>query len=227
MGAGNKQKNAAVIVAHPDDETLWCGGTILSNPSTNWFIISLCRGNDPDRAPKFFKCLKILNAHGAMGLLDDGPEQYPLNKNVVKSALLDLLPSRIFDLVITHNPSGEYTRHLRHEEVSQAVIELWCQDEISVEDLWMFAYEDGNKTYLPRAANKAIHYKLATPIWKQKYKIITETYGFSPGGFEADTTPRVEAFWQFHRAEDAFSWLQQGGKLKPTSIRQNENFGTL
>jgi LmbE family N-acetylglucosaminyl deacetylase len=216
MRTENHYKNALVIVAHPDDEILWCGGTIMSYPYYDWFIISLCRGNDSDRAPKFFKSLNILNAKGDMGRLDDGPEQYPLEINEVKKAILELLPSRIFDLILTHNPSGEYTRHLRHEEVSQAVIELWYQNEISTKELWTFAYEDGNKAYLPRAESKAIHYKLSKEIWEQKYKIVTETYGFPRGGFEAETTPRVEAFWKFINPLDAFGRLKQYGKVFET-----------
>ena len=77
-------KTAALIVAHPDDETLWAGGTVLQNPLCSWFIVSLCRGSDPDRSPKFYKVLKALKAEGVMGDLDDGPEQRPLDENDVK-----------------------------------------------------------------------------------------------------------------------------------------------
>lgn len=207
-------KNAAVIVAHPDDETLWCGGTILTNPSVNWFIVSLCRGNDKERASKFYQCLKILQSYGTMGELDDSPEQTPIDNEIVKDAVLSLLPSQHFDLIITHNPSGEYTRHLRHEEVSKAVIELWYQNKISSNELWTFAYEDGNKAYYPKAENKAFQYPLPDRIWKQKYKIITETYGFTTGGFEAETTPKIEAFWKFNDPNIAYKWLELGGREK-------------
>ena len=73
-----KPKNVAVIVAHSDDETLWAGGTILSHPSWNCFIISLCRESDTERATKFYRALKVLRPEGIMGDLDDGPEQIPL-----------------------------------------------------------------------------------------------------------------------------------------------------
>ncbi|HKL36802.1 MAG TPA: PIG-L family deacetylase [Salegentibacter sp.] len=216
MGTGNtvSDKYAVVIVAHPDDETLWCGGIIMTYSSFNWFVISLSRGDDPERAPKFYRCLKILNATGVMGNLDDGPEQKPLAIEVIKKAILDLLPEIDFNLIITHNPTGEYTRHFRHEEVSRAVLELWYERKIFTKELWTFAYEDGKKEYFPRAEEKAFQFPLPEKIWKQKYALITETYGFPPGGFEAKTTPKVEAFWKFKNPEKAYDWLQQGGKLK-------------
>ena len=37
------QLQAAVVVAHPDDEILWCGGYILTHPEFHWRIVSLCR----------------------------------------------------------------------------------------------------------------------------------------------------------------------------------------
>ena len=38
---------------------------------------------------------------------------------------------------------------------------------------------------------------LPKDIWQQKYRIITEVYGFGPDSFEARTTPRREAFRRF------------------------------
>ena len=114
-----KTKSVAIIVAHPDDETLWAGGTILNHSMWNCFIVSVCRGGDKDRAPKFYKALKILNSVGIMGDLDDGPEQTPLDIIELEQTIISLLPKRYYDLIITHNPSGEYTQHVRHEEVDR------------------------------------------------------------------------------------------------------------
>lgn len=193
-----KSKSVAVIVAHPDDETLWAGGTVLSHPSWKWFIVCLCRGNDTDRAPKFYKALKILNAEGTMGDLDDGPEQMPLDEKILESTILALLPPHHFDLVITHDQNGEYTRHLRHEETGHSVANLWQSGKISATELWTFAYEDGNKKYFPLAVkNASACNALSKTIWQQKYKLITETYGFDKESWEAKTTPKAEAFWKF------------------------------
>ena len=207
-------KAVAVIVAHPDDETLWAGGTILSHPAWQWFIACLCRGSDKERAPKFLKTLQILGSEGIMGDLDDGPDQKPLDQNKLEQTILQLLPSKHFDLVISHNPGGEYTRHIRHEETGKAVIKLWHGDEISVNELWTFAYEDGDKKYYPRPIRKAdVCYKLTEQVWLKKYSIITETYGFEKNSFEAETTPKTESFWQFTNPHDAQKWLNNGGVL--------------
>lgn len=206
-------KSVAVIVAHPDDETLWAGGTILSHPSWTWRIITLCRASDPDRASRFSRALKDLNATGKMADLDDGPPQKPLADADVQRTIMDLLPSQPFDLVITHNPTGEYTRHLRHEECSRAVISLWGTGELSASELWTFAYEDGGRQYLPRPMESAsILRVLSEPVWLKKYGIITGTYGFPPDGFEAQTTPHAEAFWRFTTPAAARAWVEQGGR---------------
>jgi LmbE family N-acetylglucosaminyl deacetylase len=206
----NIPKSVGVIVAHPDDETLWCGGTIMNHPSWKWFILCLCRGTDIDRAPKFLKALKIYKSEGIMGDLNDSPEQKPLDEKEVETAILDLLPSGHFDLIITHNPTGEYTRHIRHEEVSNAVIRLWYEGKISASELWTFAYEDGNKKYYPKAVENApLYRKLTKRIWLRKHSVIMKTYGFEKNSWEEKVTPSAEAFWQFTDPDDGKKWLNK------------------
>ena len=145
-----------------------------------------------------------------MGDLDDGPAQDPLDDYVVENTITELLPMKHFDLIITHNPTGEYTRHLRHEEAGRAVIKLWNSGKISTSEVWFFAYTDNHKKHYPVAVEKTdIYTGLSEEIWQRKYSIITETYGFKKGGFEAETTPRAESFWQFTRPEAAEKWLDQ------------------
>jgi LmbE family N-acetylglucosaminyl deacetylase len=210
-------KSVAVIVAHPDDETLWAGGTILSHPAWQIFIVSLCRGSDKERSHRFFNTLKILKSEGIMGDLDDGPEQKSLAENEVDQVILNLIPARHFDLIITHNPYGEYTRHLRHEETGKAVIKLWNTGKISTNELWCFAYTDDNKKLYPVAMEEADIYRTLTKrIWLRKYSIITDSYGFEKTAFEAQTTPRAEAFWQFRDPRDAKKWFYQLKTLRTT-----------
>ena len=157
-----------------------------------------------------YKALKTFKSEGIMGDLDDGPDQTPLENKVVQDAILDLLPPKHFDLIITHNPNGEYTKHLRHEEIGRAVITLWQMRKISTYELRTFAYEDGDKEYYPIPIESAsICRELTNRIWLRKYNLITETYGFEKDSFEAKTTPKAEAFWQFTDSFVAKKWLNQ------------------
>jgi LmbE family N-acetylglucosaminyl deacetylase len=210
LGA-HRRPRAAVVVAHPDDETLWCGGYILTHPEFLWRIVSLCRGGDPDRAPKYRQVLQQLRAEGEMADLDDGTEQVPLPVKQVRETALRLLTAGSYNLILTHGPSGEYTRHRRHAECCRAVVDLWSAGIIDTEKLWMFAYEDGERAYLPRARDDADRRDvLSTDVWVQKRRLITDLYGFGPDTWEAQTTPREEGFWCFDSAQAAVQGLAKG-----------------
>jgi LmbE family N-acetylglucosaminyl deacetylase len=193
-----KNSRCAVIVAHPDDETLWAGGLMLMHPEVKWTVVTICRKSDADRAPKFFKALEEFGATGYMGDLDDGSKQSALDNGEVQQTIMELLPFDRFEVIITHSTVGEYTRHLRHEETAKAVMRLREAGELVAREAWSFAYEDGGQRYLPRAERGAdLQIDLPGHIWQKKYDIITRIYGFSKDSFEARTTPRREAFRRF------------------------------
>lgn len=208
------KKKIVVIVAHPDDEALWVGGTLLAHPEWESFILCLCRKYDADRAPKFEKAVGIFKAKGIMTDLDDGPTQIPQDLNHISALIMGAIANQKFDLIITHNPLGEYTRHLRHEEIGRAVLNLWLTDQLPSKELSIFAYEDGNRMYFPKAIPQADNYtQLPAKIWQLKYHIITEIYGFNTDSWEAKSTPKAEAFWTFQEKKDAIQWLKNNLKI--------------
>lgn len=194
-------KKAALIVAHPDDETLWAGETILSHPSWDWFIVFLSLGGETDHAQNFLQALQQLGAKGVVDNLDTLNNQNPLNETEVKQTLLALLPEHYFDLIISHHPAGKYTNHNRHNETGKAVILLWHCGKISTAEFWAFTSENGKKNYLPRPIETAGIYKLLTKrIWKEKQRIITEIYGFDLNSYDAKTKHTEESFWPITRS---------------------------
>lgn len=211
MGEQHRKKSAGMIMAHPDDETLWAGGTILVHPDWQWSIFTLCRGNDKDRAPKYFTALQQLHAHGQIADLDDGPEQIPLPDLVVQQTVLDLIDGQSFDLVITHGPYGEYSpSHRRHREVSASVGALWQCGKLTTEQLWLCAYDDAGGAHYPQAVHDVeMFLPLDQDIRAEKYRIIHDIYGFSPESWEANTTPGAEGFRCFTTPNDYAEWLQR------------------
>jgi LmbE family N-acetylglucosaminyl deacetylase len=210
-----KSKNVAVIVAHPIDETLWAGGTILSHPSWKWFIVCLYPGSDTERTPRFYSALKALKSEGIIGNLDDRSDKKLLDEKEMEHTILELLPPKQYDLIITYNPSGVNNRYLMHEQVSKAVIKLWHAGKILTSELWTFAYSNGNLGSFPKSIETAsIFRKLMKRIWLRKYKIITEIYGLEKNSWEAEGTTLDESFWQFLNSYDAKKRINQLEDLK-------------
>lgn len=199
-----------VVVAHPDDEVLWAGGTILTHPCATWRIFTLCRAGDPDRAPRFHHALDALGASGTIADLDDGPHQEPLAKAELQKTVLTLVGDALYEVLITHGPRGEYTRNVRHEEISETVGRLWVDGRIKSREMWMFAYEDGGGTRLPEAIRSAhVKFPLRAGVVQEKRHLVVDVYGFSPESWEARTTPCWEAFWRFEKPADYVRWLKR------------------
>jgi hypothetical protein len=218
-----------VIVAHPDDETIWMGGLMIRHPRWDWHILSLCRGDDADRAPRFQKAAREYGALAAISDLDDSPELKPLSPDLceikdrikthigeVPDGRPDVCEMRLavcdrFDLIFTHGVRGEYTRHLRHEQVHRAVCEMWAAGDLKGE-LIFFAYEDGRGAYTPRPASEArIRLQLTAEEYVRKTHVLKDIYGHGRGSFEAACAGMVEAFdtnasaERVQRVESAFS----------------------
>jgi LmbE family N-acetylglucosaminyl deacetylase len=104
----------AIVVAHPDDETLWCGGLMVRFPR-RWTVIccSIPRV-DPIRACKFFEACEVLGAKPRLLPFTESPPNEPLGH-------LDALELNGFDCIVTHNEAGEYG-HRHHRDVHAHVV---------------------------------------------------------------------------------------------------------
>ena len=186
--------NVVVIVAHPDDETIWCGGLILRHPQWHWSALSLCRGDDPDRAPKF---LRVCRELGVTGFISDLDDSHPLKdidpEREIAVRIRKSLPQAHWDLCITHGTNGEYG-HRRHKEVHAEVVRLARAGALYCYELRTFAYKCGASGTCRPAPWADMTVDLSEVELAAKKLAITKAYGYAEDSFEAKACISPECF---------------------------------
>lgn len=113
-----------MIVAHPDDDIIWGGSHLIDD---NYLVICVTCGVDLKRVEEFKNVMSKTNDDYIMlgypdktnGKRDDWNSVY----DSVTNSLKTIINYKDWELVVTHNPDGEYG-HIQHKMTSKIVTEI-------------------------------------------------------------------------------------------------------
>lgn len=127
--AGISSTKKLMIVAHPDDETLWGGGHLAEG---QWFVVCLTNGDNKTRKQEYKNALKCLGAKGIIlsyyDLRNGQRDDWKTIKKEMMKDITKVMNYQAWDMIVTHNPEGEYG-HIHHKMTNRFVTEIYKQKE--------------------------------------------------------------------------------------------------
>lgn len=141
-----------MITAHPDDETLWGGGHLLEG---EYLVVCMTHNWNEKRKTAFEQTMRttndkylILDYPDVRKSLGNGKYETDLLttcKTAMKEDINQILTYKKWNLVVTHNPFGEYGKFL-HQQISKMVTESFNKNADKTSTLYYFGryYKPGS-----------------------------------------------------------------------------------
>ena len=155
------QYSNVMIVAHPDDETLWGGANLYKD---DYFVVCLTNGYNEIRANDFQKIMKFTNNTGILLNYPDVTGKYIDDWSNVKDGLLHdlkiILEYKNWNKIVTYGPDGTYG-HIHHKKTSEYITKLAIKTK-KYSHLYYFAkYYKKNEIpeNLSRISDNELNYK--------------------------------------------------------------------
>lgn len=151
-----------IVIAHPDDESIWCSSLLTRYPQFDWTIICCTTPvSDPMRAIKFLHASSKLGAKQMIRLV---------MKDFGKECLLDMdeLSGRLklepYTHIFTHNSIGEYN-HIHHKQIHEFIVKNYSHKKLT---FFGYGMESTNIINLsPQEVNKKL---TAINCYNHEYK---------------------------------------------------------
>jgi LmbE family N-acetylglucosaminyl deacetylase len=156
-----------LVVAHPDDETIFFGGLLLSKQrDTQWTIVCVTSDGDMDRKRQFTEASALLGVQDIMWW--SYPDRYEQRLDLQKLTQQVRTLGNTFDEIYTHGIVGEYG-HPHHQDVSYAV---------------HHAFPDHDRLYsVAYNSFPEFEIRLTNTDFELKARILTKVYGSETSRF--------------------------------------------
>lgn len=120
----NKAKKL-MIVAHPDDETLWGGAHLLED---DYLVVCITCGNNKSRVKEFKKTMGVTNDQYIMLGYPDKVfgirSNWKQEETLIYNDLRKIIELKDWKLIVTHNKEGEYG-HIHHIKSNKIVTNIY------------------------------------------------------------------------------------------------------
>lgn len=168
-----KNYNSVMIVAHPDDETIWGGNHLLKS---KYLVVCITNGDNKVRRKEFMSVMKATHNKGIMFDYPDKTNGERDNWNKVRTSISNdvhyILSKKKWKSVVTHNPDGEYG-HIHHQMTSYIVRK---QSNVDMKQLVYFGkyYKKKNlPKHLDHISKKDLNQKMKlVKLYGSQYKVM-------------------------------------------------------
>ncbi|WP_309118305.1 PIG-L family deacetylase [Paenibacillus sp.] len=109
-----------MIVAHPDDESIFGGAALLEG--RGWKVVCVTNGNNRVRREEFAKAMRYVGAERDIWTFPDR-RRGDFDRPALKEALRRTIEERPYRVIVTHGPEGEYG-HPQHVALYEVLQEL-------------------------------------------------------------------------------------------------------
>ncbi|GAB7387087.1 hypothetical protein BSNK01_09230 [Bacillaceae bacterium] len=157
--------NKLMVVAHPDDESIFGGALLLKRKG--WKVVCATNGDDERRRNEFKKAMEYVGAkHEIWNYKDKWKGDF--DRKSLRQDIQRLLTGKKYDMVVTHGLQGEYghTQHIALAEIVHRLVR---------KNLYSFAVsEEILALTLLRKKLKLLKYYKSQEIEKYKKYIVYE-----------------------------------------------------